>query len=493
MRRAAWRLWTVAGILAFPVGAQTGDAASGGADIELSLPEAVERALRDNPILIDARLRRGVERFDLRQAERRFVPEVSFGTLGVEQTGDLGGDADFYRLAAGPGMLLRLPTGGDVEVSPGWSVFLDGSGQAVTDGAGVRLRLRQPLLRGGGVKVGTAPVRLARIAEASYVLAFEAATMDVVTAVIYGYRAVIGAERRMAIDRGALDRTRAMLAVNRALIDTGRMAASAIAETEAEVARGGLALTRSRDPRDNATRDLNVMLNLDGGSRVIPTESATLDPGGPPPSLEAALARARIGHSGYRRALLDVESAAIGVTLAENDMLWDLSLTADAEWRREGTTGAAGESLARELTRPPAVGLAPSIPANDPSATARLPHPFAARTAARQAPQAPPSTVRRMETDVRNGVRAAGIGLREVELAGRALELAESKLEVEEQKLRLGRTTNFRVTQFQADLVQAQVNELSSRIGYLNALAALDRTVGGTLDTWNIDVEAMQE
>jgi len=63
MRRAAWRLWTVAGILAFPVGAQTGDAASGGADIELSLPEAVERALRDNPILIDARLRRGVERF----------------------------------------------------------------------------------------------------------------------------------------------------------------------------------------------------------------------------------------------------------------------------------------------------------------------------------------------------------------------------------------------------------------------------------------------
>lgn len=493
MRRAVWRLWILAVILAFPLDAQTGGAASSGAGIELSLPQAVERALRDNPILIDARLRRGVERFDLRQAERRFVPEVSFGTLGVERTGDLGDDAGFYRLAAGPGMLLRLPTGGDVEVNPAWSVFLDGSGQTVSDGEGVRLRLRQPLFRGGGLKVGTAPVRLARIAEASYVLAFEAAIMDVVTAVIYGYRAVIEAERRVAIDQGALDRTRAMLAVNRALIDTGRMAASDIAETEAEVARGELALIRSRDRRDNAIRDLNVMLNLDGGARVIPTDSATLDPGGSPPDLEAALALARRGHTGYRRALLDVESAAIGVTLAENDMLWDVSLTADVELRRDGTPGAAGGALARELTEPFAVGIAVSVPVNDASAKARRRARFAARTAARQAEQVLASTVRRMETDVHNGVRAVGIGLREVELARRALELAASKLEVEEQKLRLGRTTNFRVTQFQADLVQAQVNELSSRIGYLNALAALDRTVGGTLDTWNVDIEAMQE
>ena len=91
--------------------------------------------------------------------------------------------------------------------------------QKLSEGAGVRLRLRQPLLRDGGHNVGTAPVRLARIAEASHVLGFEAATMDVSTAVIFGYRAVIEAERRMAIEQRALDRTRAMLSVNRALMD----------------------------------------------------------------------------------------------------------------------------------------------------------------------------------------------------------------------------------------------------------------------------------
>ena len=499
-----WQRWAFAAVLALSPVAPTGGAASsapseptadasgGASDIELSLAQAVERALHDNPALIDARLRRRVERFDLAQAERRFVPELSFGTLGVEQTADLGEDARIYRLAAGPGMVLRLPTGGVVDLSPAWSVFLDESGRRISDGAGVRLRLRQPLLRGGGLKVGTAPVRLARVAEAGHMLAFRGATMDVVTAVVYRYRAVVQAERRLAIDQDALDRTRATLAVNRALIDTGRMAATAIAETQAEVARRELALVRSRDGRDDAHRDLKLMLNLDGGSRVVATEPAAFDEASPPPDLQAFLALARIGNTRYRRALLDVESTAIGVTLAENDMLWDVSLAADVEVHRSRVPNAPGSELVRDVTRPFTVGIALSIPVGDAQAKARRRARLAARTAAQRAEHALASTVREMETDVHNGVRAVSVGLQEVELAQRSLELAARKLEVEQQKLRLGRSTNFRVTRFEADLVQAQVSEVDARIRYLNAWAALDRTVGGTLDTWNIDIEAMR-
>ena len=474
-------------------GPTPGDAASSAGDIELSLAQVVERALNDNPALIDARLRRRLERFDLADAERRFFPKLSFGTLGIEQTADLGEDAAFYRVEAGPGMVMHLPTGGTVDVNPGWSVFLDESGQTLSDGAGVRLRLRQPLLRGGGLKVGTAPVRLARVAEAAYRLAFEAATMDVVTAVVYGYRAVVQAERRLAIDEDALERTRSSLAVNRALIDTGRMAETAMAETEAEVARRELALVRSLGRRDSSLRDLNVMLNLDGGSRVIATESATVDVIPPAPDPAALLALARAGNTAYRRALLDVERVDIGVTLAENDMLWDVSLTADVEVRRSRVPGTPGTQLVRDVTRPFTVGIALSIPVGGADATARRRARLAARTAAQRAEHALASTVRQMETEVDNGVRAVSLGLRQMELARRSLDLAAAKLEVEQQKLRLGRSTNFRVTQFEADFVQAQVSELDARIGYLNALAALDRTVGGTLATWKIDIEAMQE
>lgn len=472
---------------------EAGDDAEGVRDIELSLPQAVRRALQDNPTLIDARLSRRVQRFDLAQAENWFVPELSFGILSVEQTADLGEDAELYRLGAGPGVLLRLPTGGTVDVSPSWSVFLDESGQTVSDGASVRFRLRQPLLRGGGPTVGAAPVRLARMAEAGHMLNFEAATMDIVTAVIYRYRAVIEAERREAINRGALDRTRNTLAVNRALIDTGRMADTAIAETEAEVARRELALIRSQDRRDDAHRDLNIMLNLDAGTRVIATEQATVDAHAAPPDLQAVLALAQAGHTAYRRALLNLERAELGVALAENDMLWDVSLTADVELRRTGSPDDLRGGLARDLTRPYTVGVALSVPVGDAAAKARRRARLVAQTAARQAEQALASTLREMETGVLNGVRAIRVGLRQVELAQRALELAAEKLEVEQEKLRLGFSTNFRVTQFQADLVQAQVSDLNARIGYLNAVAALDRTVGGTLATWDIDIERLQE
>ena len=464
-----------------------------GSDLTLSLAEAVERALRQNPTLIDARLRRRVERFDLAQAEQYFLPEVGFGTLSVEHAADLDDDASLRRVNAGPRILTRLPTGGAIDMSPSWSVLLDDTGHTLSEGAGVRLRLSQPLLRGGGFKVGTAPVRRARLAEAANVLAFEAATMDVVTSVIYRYRALIGAERRMAIDEGALERSRGTLDVNAALIDAGRMADTAIAETEAEIARRELALVRSRNQRDDALRDFNVLLNLPAGSRVVPRESASLDPQANPPELERALAEAREGNTGYRQALLSVENAALGVTLAENAMLWDLSLTADLELHQDRTPGSTGSALMRDLTRPYTVGLALSIPVGDAGAKARRRARLAARTAAERAEQALASTLRGMETNVQNGVRAVNIGLREVELAQRALELAASKLEVEQEKLRLGLSTNFRVTQFQADLVQAQVSELSARIGYLNAVTALDRIVGGTLATWNIDIEAMRE
>ena len=495
----------LAAVLAFSLATSTGAAASSAApgtpedaensvgDIELSLAQVVERALNDNPALIDARLRRQVERFDFAEAERRFLPKISFGTLGIERTSDLGEDTGFYRVEAGPGMMLRLPTGGIVDVNPGWSVFLDKSGQTLSDGAGVRLRLRQPLLRGGGLKVGTAPVRLARVAEAAYRLAFEAATMDVVTAVIYGYRAVIQAERRLAIDEDALERARASLAVNRALIDTGRMAETAIAETEAEIARRELALVRSLDSRDSSLRALNVLLDLDAGAHVIATESVTVDVIPPAPDPVALLASARAGNTSYRRAMLDVERVGIGVTLAENDMLWDVSLTADVELRRSRAPGTLGAQPVRDVTRPFTVGIALSIPVGGDDVTARRRARLAARTSAQRAEHALASSTRQMETDVNNGVRAVSVGLRQMELARRSLDLAAAKLEVEQQKLRLGRSTNFRVTQFEADFVQAQVSELDARIGYLNAVTALDRTVGGTLETWNIDIEAMQE
>ena len=83
--------------------------------------------------------------------------------------------------------------------------------------------------------------------------------------------------------------------------------------------------------------------------------------------------------------------------------------------------------------------------------------------------------------------------LRQVELAVQARELSERKLDIEQEKLKAGRSTNFQLVSFQNDLLNAQNNELNAKIEYLNALTALDRILGTTLDTWEIELRGEEE
>ena len=90
---------------------------------------------------------------------------------------------------------------------------------------------------------------------------------------------------------------------------------------------------------------------------------------------------------------------------------------------------------------------------------------------------------------VRQAVHDVEVGRRRRELAGRARELAEQKLEIERLKLREGLSSSFRLTRFEEDFVRAQNAEVDVQVGYENALTSLDRTLGTTLERWDIRVE----
>ena len=98
-----------------------------------------------------------------------------------------------------------------------------------------------------------------------------------------------------------------------------------------------------------------------------------------------------------------------------------------------------------------------------------------------------------IEIEVRAAVRDVEIKFRRAELARQARELAERKLDIERIKLNSGLTTNFRLVRFEDDLVRSHNNEVGAIIAYLNAVTALDRTRGTTLDTWRIEIDATAE
>ena len=460
--------------------------------LELSLGDAVAMALAANPRLASARLTRVLQEYDLKRAEEWFAPRVSSGSLSARRSLDAATGERSWDLAAGPRMDMRLPTGGAVSLAPGWTATAGPDRGLWNERLGVSLMLSQPLLRGGGFDTGRAPVRLASLAEDSNLLGLKAVVMDVVMAVTRAYRGLIGAQLQLDINRRSLARARETLTVNRLLVETGRMAEQDVTQTEADIAARELSVVESEMRLDDARRDLNVLLDLESVVRVVPTTELNAQPVAA--DIERSSALARDHRIDYLQALVDVRRSEIGLALARNGMLWDLSLDASATFPGTGDSpGGAVADLGGPGDGSYALGLSLSIPLGGDEGRSLRRQRLAAVLAMRQAKNALASATREMDAAVRNAVLAMHTGTRRMELARSALALAEETLEIEREKLKLGLSSNFRLAEYETDLLNAQVGELRARIDYLNAVTTHDRAVGTLLGTWGIDVERLPD
>ena len=470
--------------------AATADPDALGEGMRLTLPQAVERALKENPALVDARLGRVLDKYDLDQAEDWFVPRLSLGSIRAERYHNAATGEPNWDFAAGPGVDVRLPTGGALGVVSGWTATMDREAGTWREDAGTTVVLSQPLLRGGGFGPGLAPVRLARLAEENNVLRFKSTVMGVVTSVVFAYRALVEAELQVGINERSLERAQETLEVNRLLVESGRMARQDVTQTEANVANRELGVVESQIRLDDARRDLNVLLGLSDAVRIVPADSLVVEPHAI--NLEHSREMARGNHVSYLLAILGMRRSEIELMLARNRSRWELSLDASKRFVGGGDERGTAFGNLRSFDDGVRVALSLAIPLNDSQARQLRRQRLSAELAMRQAENWLETAVREMDIAVRNAVRAVDTGKRRMELADSALELAEQKLEVEKGKLNLGLSSNFRLAEFQTDLVNAQVGELRAKIGYLNAVTAHDRTVGVLLERWRIDIARVE-
>ena len=455
--------------------------------LNLTLVEAVHMALRNNRGLLGARLDRVVERFSLRVAENRFRPHVTVGPYVERSRTASSAATDSAGLTTA--ITLRVPTGGE------FAVRLDGSGSTGDVAAESRwqsaleLAFRQPLLRGASTEIDTAPVRIARVEERISVLALGQAVADVVSATIGRYREYMRAEHRVAIRAGSLKRARELLAVNELLVGTGRMAERDIVQTKADIASRELRLIAARNDLDAARLALIDILDVDSGTSIglADTLTDTGDPVPAPTDVERSLETALLYRPDYQRAVLGVRNAETRVAVAQDALRWDLSAILSSRFARSGEdigfdgVGEPDYGIRLDL----AIPLGPA--AVDP---ARREH-VAASVALRNVRNDLAELRQRIDIEVRNAVREVELSRRQVALARTARELVGEKTEIEKEKLRLGLSSNFQLVAFEDDLVAAENSELDARIAYLNSLTSLDRTLGVTLERWNIVVEEL--
>ena len=470
VRRGSWRVVPVALLLAMAVLAvscpstfgQAGDS-TGARPLELTLDAAIRLALQNNRGLVEARLARTLQEFELDVAGDRYRPTVTIAP-STEARRELDWKAGVDTEAR-----LRMRTGAQVTLR--WSKPV--AGQDDTSGTAT-LSVSQPLLKGFGVSVDTAPIRLAQLTDKVNMLAFREAVAGVAVSTIHAWRGLVRAQRQHAIDASSLTWARRQLEVNRTLIETGRMAARELLQSRAHVANRELALVESRNRVTAANFQLIDILDIDSATEVRPLETPTARRSAF--SLEEAIDVA-LRHSPARaRARLDREIAAIDLEVADDRTFWDLSLDVEASQSR-GRAGVATDYGARvRLT----------IPLGDRSSELEL---MRARVDAEQAEQSLAEVQQALDIAVRQAVHDVEVGRRRIELASEASALAEENLEIERIKLEQGLSSIFQLGRFEEDLVRAQNAELDARIDHENSLTDLDETLGTTLETWDISVD----
>jgi len=443
--------------------------------LELSLADAVFLGLRENRGIRSAYLQRITQKFDLRVAEDSFTPRTMITSkyLGSRAHDDRHRD---YTLT--PATHLTNEWGTRFSLS--WTRHFNQADQAGRkDNNGLTFEIIQPLLRGAGREVGTAPVRLARLNEHSHRLSLKSTVSQTVTQIVSAYRELLRAQEQQHIAHAALARSRQLLEVNKALIAAGRMAQFESVQTEADLASQELGVEETANQLDASRRELLQLLALDLGTRINASEA--LNPKRLEIDQQQALRVALAQQPRYLQQLIAGEQADIHLLVERDQRLWDVSLIGGASQLRNRHAGA--EQRGTDRSWGSYAGIQVEIPIGDLSARQRV---VSAEVAVQEQAIRQAEARQMLEREVGDSIRDMGTRWRQYEIAQRARELSQRKLEIERDKLQAGRSSNFQVLSFEADLRHAENANLNAQIAYLNAQTQLDERLGMTLESWDI-------
>ncbi|WP_409521991.1 MULTISPECIES: TolC family protein [unclassified Pseudomonas] len=448
-----------------------------GGTLDLTLSDAIYLGLRDNRSIRSVYLERIAQKFDLRVEEDRFTPKLTLSGRQVAYRNQ----SDRYRQAELlPQTTWQTPSG--ARFSMAWSNQLsvaNGAGRARNDGA--TFSVIQPLLRGAGREVSTAPLRLARLGEQLNKLNLKATVSDAITQIILAYRELLRAQAQLQIANDALLRSRHFLEANQAMIAAGRMAAFERVQSEADVASQELAVEQAINQLDAARLGLLHLLALSLNTSVRAVD--TLAPQRIDIPLAQALNAAREQQPNYLMQLIAREQADINLRLADNEQQWDVSLIGGATQVRDRYREAGERKTERSWEG--YAGVQIDIPINDLSR--RQAKVRAQVQVANQLIRVADSR-QLLERDVENAVRDLNARWRQYEIAERARDLSRRKLDIEREKLTAGRSSNFQVISFETDLRGAESTRLDALIAYFNAQSTLDQHLGTTLASWDIEL-----
>jgi outer membrane protein TolC len=472
--------------------------------LELTLADAVQRAVERNPDLAVVRLDTEAEAARVGEARGAYAPVFStvFGrSRNVTPPtnyllGDVGVDVkDWFSTT---GVRQRLPWGAGT-----WSISWDAA-RTTTNSlissvdpnlqSGIEVAFSQPLLRDRKIDASRQQFLIAKRNHDSSELRFRESAVQTVASVKRAYWALKATVANIGVQQRSLELAEELVRQNKIRADAGQIPPLDLVQAEVEVAQRRENLIQARTTAEDAEDRLRKLIMDPAdvsfwGLRLNPTDEPTEL--GALPDTDAAVARALDGRFDLSRAAIDLENAKTNVDFLGNQRLPDVRL--EASYRGNGLggtellrTGDFPGSLigTRDRSFGDALGQAftPDYPTWSVGVTVSyaLGHSYEEASHARAQVERQQSAKRiaSLRLDVAEAVRQAARQVRStaerVDAARAGAALAEQRHADEQRRYEVGLSTTFLVTQAQRDLLQAQVNLLQATLDQQSAVVSFE-------------------
>jgi outer membrane protein TolC len=472
--------------------------------IQLTLEDAVHRAIEHNPELAIVRLDTDAGAARVAESRGAFVPVVST-TAGRSRSvtppaNALSGNAglDVNDWFSSSGVRQRVPWGGGT-----WSVSWDASRTTTNSPitsfnpylqSGIQAAFSQPLLKDRTIDASRRQYIVSKRDRDNSELQLREAVVQTVAGVKQAYWTLEAARANIGVQQQSLDLAEELVRQNRIRVDAGQAPPLDLVQAQAEVAQRREGLIQARATADDAEDRLRRLI-------MDPTDASfwavRLDPVDAPPApgalpdTEAAVTKALDGRLDLARAGNDLENARTNVAFFGNQRLPDIRL--EASYRGSGLggtqllrtgdfpgiiTGSRATSFADALGQafganyPTwSLGVTVSYPVGRSYEEASLAR---AEVERQQAAQRIASLRLDTAETVRRAARQVRSSAERVDAARASATLAEQRYHDEQRRYEVGLSTTFLVTQAQRDLLQARVNLLQTTLDYESATVTFE-------------------
>ncbi|MEL7035133.1 MAG: TolC family protein [Cyanobacteria bacterium J06592_8] len=453
--------------------------------IELGLKDTIFLALENNRTIKNQYLERIVQRQNLAVSEDKFVPDftprIALDWDNIEQGGTSNTTSGALLSAR---LEMTIPTGGEFDL--GWEGRPEnrsGEGLSGEDRnifrQNLELSFRQPLLRGAGIELNRASIKIARIQETINLLDLKLTLIDEITDAILAYRRLLQAQERLKIEQNSLEIAQKQVENTQVLIDAGRQARVDLVPVRNRVANQEISVLNAEGNLQEQQLALLEILDLEQNFNIIAVERVeSVEPSSL--NFETIKQITLENRPDYLRAKLEVEQSQFQLQIAENERRWNIDINTEARRElapdivEERTEVRAGIELTKRL------------------GDRTIERDFKRRQVdLEQAKNDLDEEFQQLEIELKNRIRDVNNNFKRVQLAERATQLAEEQFRNEEEKIRLGAGNSSinDLVRFQEDLVEARNDELNAKIEYLNSITQLNQVVGTTLESWDITLE----